>query len=150
MISSFFKRKAGETKKEQQKQKRPRTAGPAGMPEKTEKQASRRVEPELEFPVGPVVPARKAIEKIENEYKKQKQEAEESLQALLQQKREYEAKVRKIEQRAAKAGSENLGYKQDEGSPVALSGNRIAEGVIWSEILGPPRTRRPYNRRKYR
>lgn len=37
---------------------------------------------------------------------------------------------------------------QTEQQPVrAFSNNKVVEGIIWSEILGPPRAKKPFHRR---
>ncbi|MFS0861606.1 hypothetical protein [Fredinandcohnia sp. 179-A 10B2 NHS] len=39
---------------------------------------------------------------------------------------------------------------QTEQQPVqAFSNNKVVEGIIWSEILGPPRAKKPIQRRNY-
>ena len=49
--------------------------------------------------------------------------------------------------RSAVQPSANTAVAKSAGSGTALSPNDLAQAVIWAEIIGPPRAKRPYFRR---
>lgn len=88
---------------------------------------------------------RKLAEKsrrIEQEYRQRKQQAEQSMKALQSQQRAAERKASAISRTAANT----------KAYPVEASGagkyepqkQSLVDGIIWSEILGPPRSKNPH------
>ncbi len=58
---------------------------------------------------------------------------------------------REEQRRKRKSAESRQKWEQEEeaaASPVLFEGNELKKGIIWSEILGPPRSLRPFNYRR--
>lgn len=135
-ISSFFKKK---------KEEKPVKQAPRSVQQENRTQAERTsADPALAEVLEEE--KRKLTEKsrrMEQDYRQRKQQAEQSMKALQSQKRAAERKASAISKTASNT---NTGY------PVKASGagkfeprkQSLVDGIIWSEILGPPRSKNPH------
>ncbi|KON86999.1 hypothetical protein AF332_09370 [Sporosarcina globispora] len=81
--------------------------------------------------------------RIEEEYRQRKQQAEERMNALQNQRRDAERKANAF----AKAASNTKSEYQKQSSGAGHFEPRkqaLVDGIIWSEILGPPRSKNPH------
>ncbi|MBU8770392.1 hypothetical protein [Cytobacillus oceanisediminis] len=81
--------------------------------------------------------------RIEEEYRQRKQQAEESMKALQNQRRAAERKASKIAKTASNTNAEHRKEPSGAGS-FEFRKQSLADGIIWSEILGPPRSKNPH------
>ncbi|MBG9445615.1 hypothetical protein [Cytobacillus firmus] len=135
-ISSFFKKK---------KEEKPVKKAPRSVQQENRAQAERTsADPALAEVLKEE--KRKLTEKskrIEEDYKQRKQQAEQSMKALQSQQRAAERKASAISRTAANSKT---------GYPVEASGSgkfepqkqSLVDGIIWSEVLGPPRSKNPH------
>lgn len=134
-ISSFFKKKKGE------------------QPENPNRPPQQRPQPQAERPAveASIEEALKEekrqqaerASRIEEEYRRRKQQAEESMRTLQNQKRAAEKKVNSLREPAAKLVERPQTQKQTSGQFTPQK-QALVDGVIWSEILGPPRAKNPH------
>ncbi|PAE23308.1 MULTISPECIES: hypothetical protein [Bacillaceae] len=134
-ISSMFKKK---------KEERPVKQAPRSVQQENRTQAERTsADPALAEVLEEE--KRKLTEKsrrIEQEYRQRKQQTEQSMKALQSQQRAAERKASAISRTAANTKT----------YPVEASGagkfepqkQSLVDGIIWSEILGPPRSKNPH------
>ncbi|NUH82244.1 hypothetical protein HUN92_00400 [Bacillus firmus] len=135
-ISSFFKKK---------KEEKPVKQAPRSVQQENRAQAERTsADPALAEVLKEE--KRKLTEKsrrIEEDYRQRKQQAEQSMKALQSQQRAAERKASAISRIATNTKT---------GYPVEASGagkfepqkQSLVDGIIWSEILGPPRSKNPH------
>ncbi|MBN8200593.1 MULTISPECIES: hypothetical protein [Bacillaceae] len=81
--------------------------------------------------------------RIEEEYRQRKQKAEESMKALQNQRRAAERKTNAL---ARSASNKNAEYPKEASGAGSLEPRKqsLVDGIIWSEILGPPRSKNPH------
>ncbi|MBG9654783.1 hypothetical protein ACFRCQ_00020 [Cytobacillus firmus] len=134
-ISSFFKKR---------KEEKPVKQAPRSVQQENRAQAESSADPALAEVLKEE--KRKLTEKsrrIEEDYRQLKQQAEQSVKALQSQQRAAERKASAISRTAANSKT---------GYPVEASGagkfeqqkQSLVDGIIWSEILGPPRSKNPH------
>lgn len=146
IISSFFKRLTQGKTEEQQKRQRPIDPGREfSAPEITPEPSAR---PSKERPGRP--PSERSLQKIDRENDKKQREAEDSLQILIEQKKALEGKARQIESLTGRKKSMLSTNDPPKEGLIHPEKRQLIEGIIWSEVLGPPRVKRPYNRRRSR
>lgn len=78
--------------------------------------------------------------RIEQENRKRKQQAEESMRALQNQRREAHS-FRETASRPVELPAEG---KKEHGGRFTPEKQVLIDGIIWSEILGPPRAKNPH------
>ncbi|MGN7177390.1 hypothetical protein BK139_06035 [Paenibacillus sp. FSL R5-0490] len=135
-ISSFFKKK---------KEEKPVKQAPRSVQQENRTQAERT---SADNALAEVLEEekKKLTEKsrrIEEDYRQRKQQAEQSMKALQSQQRAAERKASAISRTTANTKT---------GSPVEAAGagkfepqkQTLVDGIIWSEILGPPRSKNPH------
>lgn len=135
-ISSFFKKKKEEkpvkqtprSVQQEQRAQAERTSADSALAE-TLKEEYRQQE--------------EKAKRIEEEYRQRKQQAEESMKALQNQRRAAERKVSKIAKTASNTNAEHRKEPSGAGS-FEFRKQSLADGIIWSEILGPPRSKNPH------
>jgi len=135
-ISSFFKKK---------KEEKPVKQAPRSARQENRTQAERTA-------ADPVMAEvleeekRKMEEKsrrIAEEYRQSKQHAEQSMKALQNQQRAAERKASAISKTAADISA---GYPAEASGAGKFEPRKqaLVDGIIWSEILGPPRSKNPH------
>ncbi|RBP94094.1 hypothetical protein DFO70_105338 [Cytobacillus firmus] len=140
-ISSFFKKK----KKEKPVKQTPRSL--------QQEQQAERTSADSALPVTLKEEYRQQAEKarrIEEEYRQRKQQAEESMKALQNQRRAVERKASTLAKTASNTNAEQPKEPSGAGS-FELRKQSLVDGIILSEILGPPRSKNPHrslNRRQ--
>lgn len=135
-ISSFFKKKKEEkpvkqtprSVQQEQRAQAERTSADSALAE-TLKEEYRQQE--------------EKAKRIEEEYRQRKQQAEESMKALQNQRRAAERKASKIAKTASNTVAEHRKEPSGAGS-FEFRKQSLADGIIWSEILGPPRSKNPH------
>ncbi|AND41556.1 MULTISPECIES: hypothetical protein [Cytobacillus] len=135
-ISSFFKKKKEEkpvkqtprSVQQEQRAQAERTSADSALAE-TLKEEYRQQE--------------EKAKRIEEEYRQRKQQAEESMKALQNQRRAAERKASKIAKTASNTNAEHRKEPSGAGS-FEFRKQSLADGIIWSEILGPPRSKNPH------
>ncbi|WP_282140538.1 hypothetical protein [Cytobacillus oceanisediminis] len=135
-ISSFFKKKKEEkpvkqtprSVQQEQRAQAERTSADSALAE-TLKEEYRQQE--------------EKAKRIEEEYRQRKQQAEESMKALQNQRRAAERKASKIAKTASNTNAEHRKEPSGAGS-FELRKQSLADGIIWSEILGRPRSKNPH------
>ena len=135
-ISSFFKKKKEEkpvkqtprSVQQEQRAQAERTSADSALAE-TLKEEYRQQE--------------EKAKRIEEEYRQRKQQAEESMKALQNQRRAAERKASKIANTASNTNAEHRKEPSGAGS-FEFRKQSLADGIIWSEILGPPRSKNPH------
>lgn len=135
-ISSFFKKK---------KEEKPVKQAPRSVQKENRTQAERTaVDPAL---AEVLEEEKRKLEaksrKIEEEYKQRKQQAEQSMKALQNQQRAAERKARAISKTAVNT---TAGYPAEASGAGKFEPRKqsLVDGIIWSEILGPPRAKNPH------
>lgn len=138
IISSLYKRMKENNNNNNQKNRPQRTS--ASFPKKTVE------EKPLHVPIDVQNIEKERVESIEKEYLKRKKQAEESMRALQEQKRAAQLKVQTFRNEATKSNDRSF-HKADkeETAFTSTSKQTLVNGVIWSEILGPPRSKRPHS-----
>lgn len=135
-ISSFFKKK---------KEEKPVKQAPRSVQQENRAQAERTsADPALAEVLKEE--KRKLTEKsrrIEEDYRQRKQQAEQSMKALQSQQRAAERKASAISRTAANT---KTGYpvEASEAEKFEPQKQSLVDGIIWSEILGPPRSKNPH------
>lgn len=135
-ISSFFKKKKEEkpvkqTPRSVQQERRTqaeRTSADSALAEKLQEEYRQQEE---------------KAKRIEEEYRQRKQQAEESMKALQNQRRAAERKASKIAKTASNTNAEHRKEPSGAGS-FEFRKKSLVDGIIWSEILGPPRSKNPH------
>ncbi|KOP83494.1 hypothetical protein ACFFHH_09715 [Cytobacillus solani] len=92
----------------------------------------------------PAIP-KKVINNIEKEYAERKKQAEETLHSLKDKQRALENKTQSL-LAVSERGSMRLDFnsEKDEKPSFLIEKQKLAEGVVWAEILGPPRALNPH------
>lgn len=137
IVSSLF----GGKKKKQQQEQQQKKQRPVEKPPTIEEQGYWETfgEPEEQ---SAEVRARETAAQMEAQYEEQKRKAQKKVEELQRKQREVPARV-------STARFENKQYAEKKpNTSLAPSKQNLADAVIWSEILGPPRARNPH--RAYR
>jgi flagellar biosynthesis GTPase FlhF len=136
-ISSFFKKK---------KEEKPVKQAPRSAQQENRTQAERTsADPALAEVLEEE--KRKLTEKsrrIEEEYRQRKQQAEQRMKALQNQQRAAERKASAISKTASNT---KKGYPAEASGAGKFEPRKqsLVDGIIWSEILGPPRSKNPHS-----
>ncbi|MCS0670846.1 hypothetical protein [Cytobacillus firmus] len=132
-ISSFFKKK---------KEEKPVKQTPRSIQQEQRTQAER-TSPDSALAETLKEEYRQQAEKakrIEEEYRQRKQQAEESMKALQNQRRAAERKASALAKTASNTNAEHRKEPSGAGS-FEFRKQSLVDGIIWSEILGPPRSK---------
>ena len=150
VISSMFGKKRSP---DQQPQNSPRSAVPSaetrGQPKRmTMKEVYRQAVQEIEKQLDPSGGAEGSKTEIQEAASK----AEAAAERAEEQRKTFEKKRKQAE--AARTQQLSRPAIGDEDSPIyvkdlQVSRERLAEGMILSEILGPPRSKKPHRSRRY-
>ncbi|GLB58251.1 hypothetical protein [Cytobacillus sp. NCCP-133] len=132
-ISSLFKKKK---KGESEKQKK----RPQQRPEPQAEQSAAEVLMEKAVKEEKRQQAERAS-RIEEEYRRRKQQAEESIRVLQNQKLAAERQASVFREPAEKPVDRPQARIQGQFAPQKKA---LVDGIIWSEILGPPRAKGPH------
>jgi hypothetical protein len=132
LISNFIKKSNGENKKEN----KPSTIGPVSKPSVFEKRLGRQENPKREV-YQKAKQAQITPGDIQNDIKTK---AEEKMAELNKQK-EYDEKQRDIQVKRAESIKKT--YSNDMPQ-VKMDQQKVIDGLIMSEVLGPPRSKKPY------
>jgi TolA-binding protein len=149
-ISSFFKKKKEEkpvkqtprSVQQEQRAQAERTSADSALAEtlkeeyRQQEEKAKRIEEEYRQ-------QEEKAKKMEEEYRQRKQQAEESMKALQNQRRAAERKASKIAKTASNTNAEHRKEPSGAGS-FEFRKQSLADGIIWSEILGPPRSKNPH------
>ncbi|WP_102274519.1 hypothetical protein [Cytobacillus massiliigabonensis] len=94
----------------------------------------------------PAIPIpKKVINNIEKEYAERKKQAEETLHALKDTKRTLENKTQSFQTVSVRRSRRSDFISKKEEKPAfTIEKQKLAEGVVWAEILGPPRALNPH------
>ncbi|WP_336989521.1 hypothetical protein [Bacillus infantis] len=126
------------------KAKRGGTTGPAQQQGNAEPEpgpyADAGYEPE-EKPAVPVKEAgRQTLESMESYYQERKVQAEERARRLSEKQDLLE---RRVQNARNAAGKPEKSTKAEPAGRAAVSREKLADAIVWSEILGPPRSKNP-------
>ncbi|WP_019154560.1 hypothetical protein [Robertmurraya massiliosenegalensis] len=144
ILSSLFKKN-----KEQPTNKRPtRQASP------TSTESSPPSNPMAEiFKEFIEVEEEKPAKPLYNEYIDTKKEAEAKIAALREQQKQYAERANRMNTQSRM----NIETKPimvtettNSGRTFNVEGEKLADAIIWSEILGPPRAKKPHRSMNYR
>lgn len=134
-ISSFFKKK---------KEEKPVKQAPRSVQQENRTQAERT---SADNTLAEVLEEekKKLTEKsrrIEEDYRQRKQQAEQSIKALQSQERAAERRASAISGTAANTKA----YPMEASGAGKFEPQKqsLVDGIIWSEILGPPRSKNPH------
>jgi hypothetical protein len=131
LISNFVRKRNGENKKEN----KPSTIGPVSKPSVFEKRLGRQGNP-----VREVYQKAKQAQMTGDLQNDVKAEAEEKMVELNNQKEYYE-KQRDIQVKRAESIKKT--YSNDMPQ-VKMDQQKVIDGLIMSEVLGPPRSKKPH------
>ncbi|WP_174730154.1 hypothetical protein [Mesobacillus harenae] len=141
IISTIFGRIKGENQEEQKKRgTRPaQPARPVSQPARTEYREVSPAEPSRPQR-NPVEETLHTPEKIQNVYEEKRREAEERIKQLNSQ-----AQRIKNSQKRNQPKEESVETFQRERRNAVLHPDKstLVDGIIWSEVLGPPRAKKP-------
>lgn len=135
-ISSLFTK----GKKEEEKRRKP-AQRPVSRPTQPQQPAQaspiERKREELE------TRAKRAAAQMEQQYAETRQKADEELEALKQKQRYAERRTAAIRERMPAQNTANTNT-QAQAKALAPDKQKLADAIIWSEILGPPRAMNPH------
>lgn len=142
LISSLFKRMKGTQEEPRKSQSKPFVeSGPFDFEQPRQEQPVQRMEPAPQQTYEP-----NPLGKIEKEFLEKKKQAEEKLAALKKQQVTAQKKAETIQShRRLNQVKEKI--ETSEPETVHVDNQKLVDAVIWSEILGPPRSRRPHSNR---
>lgn len=91
--------------------------------------------------VPPVMPRNN----IEKEYSDRKKQAEEQLQALKDKQKDLVNTGQSLQMAPSRGSSrlDSVPYKEKK-TAFSIEKQKLADGVVWAEILGPPRALNPH------
>ncbi|MGM7702048.1 hypothetical protein ACSVDE_10010 [Pseudalkalibacillus sp. Hm43] len=139
-IYSFFKRQI-EQQKEEQQRGRPRPNQQQPNTSRAETMSMPKEEPVR--PSRPERPRSERIKKVENNLQEMYEAKRLELQDAFQGSSEQVPAEEPVRKRA-KARKEVI-YKERPKNKIIPDPDNVAQGVIWAEILGPPRSRKPHH-----
>lgn len=149
IITSIFGNKS---KQEQQKQQQKQKQQQQRQQETRQQQTmSAEVEREERKPIADVNEdqlkkyAKEVSTHYEAEISDRKQEVEEKIAALRKQRKQAEKKANAFLSSTEKGASSSLNVKQPS---MTVGSQKLVDAVIWSEILGPPRSMKPHRARQ--
>ncbi|MDF1508311.1 hypothetical protein PZE06_08935 [Robertmurraya sp. DFI.2.37] len=89
---------------------------------------------------------------IYNEYVDTKKEAEAKIAALKKQQEQYADKVSRMNtlSRINEQSQPLMESVAKSGRTFKVEGEKLADAIIWSEILGPPRAKKPHRSMNFR
>lgn len=91
--------------------------------------------------VTPVIPKRN----IEKEYADRKKQAEEQMQVLKDKQKVLEKSAQSLQAASAMRSKRVDSSPKKEGKPaISIEKQKLVDGVVWAEILGPPRALSPH------
>ncbi|MFE8703211.1 hypothetical protein ACFYKX_21770 [Cytobacillus sp. FJAT-54145] len=141
LISSIFKRMKGTQEEPRKSQPKPFVeSGPFDFEQQPrQEQPVQRMEPVPQQTYEP-----NPLGKIEQEFLEKKKKAEEKLAALKKQQATAQKKAETIQShRRLNQVKEKI--ETTEPEQVHVDNQKLVDAVIWSEILGPPRSKRPHS-----
>jgi hypothetical protein len=126
------------------KAKRGSSSGPVQQPGNVELESGpykdAGYEPE-EKAAAPVQKAgRQASESMESYYQERKEQAEERARRLSERQDVLE---RRVQNARSAAGNPEKSKSAEPAGRAAVSREKLADAIVWSEILGPPRSKNP-------
>ncbi|MBU8879437.1 hypothetical protein BGM26_10620 [Bacillus sp. FJAT-29790] len=91
------------------------------------------------------IQARNVTDLIEKEYLEKKKRAEAKIKALKEQQRNAEKKAQAIQATAPiRTLQPSSPLERENKANQSTREQKLVDGIIWSEILGPPRARNPH------
>ncbi|MEC1155290.1 hypothetical protein AB1L05_05405 [Cytobacillus horneckiae] len=151
IITSVFGNKS---KQEQQKQQQKQKQQQQRQQETRQQQTmSAEVEREERKPIADVNEdqlkkyAKEVSTHYEAEISDRKQEVEEKIAALRKQRKQAEKKANAFLSSTEKGASSSLSGNVKQPS-MTVGSQKLVDAVIWSEILGPPRSMKPHRARQ--
>lgn len=86
------------------------------------------------------------IRAFEADYNEMKKEAEKKIRALREQQKRYEERAARLNSEAVMSEPKTTAPSTGkvENASLEVDREKLADAVIWSEILGPPRSKRPH------
>lgn len=152
-IVSFLANRAKSNKKPaQEQQKRAETSRPQQQPqsemrETAAEQTRRRPVPTEATPRSLREAAETFLSQLQPQVEEKKEQTATKIGELEVRVREYEQKAQAAQEKAASfARNERQTIHPDE--PAMFGRNDILNGIIMSEVLGPPRARKRYSRQR--
>ncbi|MDZ5470941.1 hypothetical protein SM124_04155 (plasmid) [Bacillus sp. 31A1R] len=154
IISSLFKRMKGEQPEEQQKRPTPKPVvqkrkrieeqNPT-LAQEIEMQRQKEQQRQQEHHQG-----RNKFERIEKQYQEKKKQAEEKIAAMKKQQLVSEKKSQRMSStsRMNSATKDHVVTPQEDTSFYQVDEKKLADAVVWAEILGPPRAKNPHRARR--
>lgn len=131
IISSFFKKSKNEPK--------PNTKQPKSFVESIPKRIQDVLE---EFEKSQADPART----LQTDYLEAKKQAEAKINQLQEQQKKYMEKVEELETEKQRKRHVAAHVENEIGTnnSFTLDKEKLVDAIIWSEILGPPRSKKPH------
>lgn len=131
IISSFFKKTKNETK--------PNPKQPKPFIESLPKRVSEVLQ---EFELSPD----ESPKKLQTGYEEAKKQADMKIASLEEQQMKYMEKVEQLEIEKEKSlrNALKLDEQADTVNTLAVDKEKLVDAIIWSEILGPPRAKKPH------
>ncbi|MFE8695385.1 hypothetical protein ACFYKT_03315 [Cytobacillus sp. FJAT-53684] len=89
---------------------------------------------------------RKVMDNIEREYLDRKKQVEAELKARKDQQSVTENRTRSFMQTTADQSKNNIAppLEKERKTAISIEKQKLVDGIIWSEILGPPRALNPH------
>lgn len=142
LISSFFSKGKGAAKEEQKRRQQQRPIGEVKPFQTFEEMLF----PETVKEKSPTIPEKEVVDK---QVVHAKAQMEAKIAALQEERKKIEAKTARISTVSRLQQPQMMEVEQSESRSFDVDATKLVDGIIWSEILGPPRSKkrhRPVNR----
>lgn len=117
--------------------------------EKQKKSSNRPVEKKYSMPSSPFDEVKEIFKEVSRTFQEEPQKPTESKLDEMYQKKKMEVSQlqEQTERKKAKVVKDNFSKSiQPSNKELKITETKLIESVIWSEILGPPRSKKPYYR----